>query len=195
MTVRRKLSFNDGIYFITFTCYNWLLLIELTNSYDAVYKQFDILKAEGHFIVGYVIMPNHIHVLVGFRNNGQNINNRVGTLKRFLAYELVKRLKAVGKLDILELMSGAVNDTDRERGKLHQVFEPSFDCKECFSEEMIIQKLDYMHDNPCTGSWLLVESPVDYRHSSAYFYIIGEQGHYPVTNYMILEDVDLTKRL
>jgi hypothetical protein len=75
-----------------------------------------------------------------------------------------------------------VNYTDKSRGKLHEVFEPSFDCKECYSEQMIIQTLDYMHENPCKGVWQLVESPVDYKYSSALFYITGEQRAYKVTH-------------
>jgi REP element-mobilizing transposase RayT len=35
-----------------------------TNSYDAVYKWFDYLKSKEHFIRGYVVMPNHLHVLI-----------------------------------------------------------------------------------------------------------------------------------
>jgi len=38
----------------------------------------------------------------------------------------------------------------------------------------------------------LVENPVDYPHGSARFYIAGEQGIYEVTNYMEIEDIDLT---
>lgn len=37
-----------------------------------------------------------------------------------------------------------------------------------------------------------MKSPVDYTHSSAYFYITGQQGYYPITHYMKMEDVDLT---
>jgi hypothetical protein len=33
-----------------------------------------------------------------------------------------------------------------------------------------------MHSNPCTGVWHLVVNPVDYEHSSARFYISGEQA-------------------
>jgi len=38
--------------FITFTCYKWLPLIELTNSHDVVYKWFDYLKTKGHLVTG-----------------------------------------------------------------------------------------------------------------------------------------------
>jgi len=33
----------------------------------------------------------------------------------------------------------------------------------------------------------------DYLHSSAKYYIVSEQGFYTVTDYMLLEDIDLTK--
>ena len=56
----------NSIYFITFTCYKWLPLIEKTNAYDAAYKWFDVLQAKGVSIAGYVIMPNHVHVLLHF---------------------------------------------------------------------------------------------------------------------------------
>jgi len=39
----------------------------------------------------------------------------------------------------------------------------------------------------------IVELPGQYIHSSAKFYITGEQGIYPVTSYTELEDIDLTK--
>jgi len=39
-----------------------------------------------------------------------------------------------------------------------------------------------------------VEVPEKYIHSSAKFYVTGEQGIFPVTSFMELRDVDLTKR-
>ncbi len=93
MPVKRQITDTEGIYFITFTCYSWLPLIALTNGYDLLYNWFDHLKRKGHFIVGYVIMPNHIHALIGFRNTGQSINTIVGNGKRFIAYDIIKRLQ------------------------------------------------------------------------------------------------------
>src|SRR3954470_12986292 len=134
MSVRREITEYDGIYFITITCSNWLPLFELTNSYDAVYKWFDHLKSKGHFIVGYVIMPNHLHALIGFRNTqGESINSIIGNGKRFMAYDLVARMKEKNEEEVLTQLSSSVNSTDRKRGKLHEVFEPSFDWKECRS--------------------------------------------------------------
>ena len=35
------------------------------------------------------------------------------------------------------------------------------------------EKLNYIHNNPCTPRWRLAERPEDYRHSSASNYIKG----------------------
>jgi REP element-mobilizing transposase RayT len=93
MAVRRAISHKDGLYFITITCARWIHLIEITNGYDIVYNWFDYLKSKGHHINGYVIMPNHLHALIAFRNTGKSINTIIGHGKRFMAYELVERRK------------------------------------------------------------------------------------------------------
>ena len=97
--------------------------------------------------------------------------------------------------ETLVQLTSKVNATDSTRGKLHAVFEPSFDWKECRSWKFIDQKLEYIHENPRRGVWSLVDDPCDYPHSSAKFYATDEQGLYAVTNFMELEDVDLTKPL
>jgi REP element-mobilizing transposase RayT len=193
MSVKRAIVERDGIYFITFTCSNWLPLFEITNAYDAVYKWFDHLKKGGHYITGYVIMPNHLHVLIGFKALSQSINTVVSNGKRFIAYDLVKRLSAQTNTVILRRLADVVSNSDCKRGKLHQVFEPSFDAKECIRDAFIDQKLSYMHDNPCKGAWNLAHGPSDYLHSSALFYLTGRHGCYDVINYRDLGDIDLTR--
>ena len=93
---------------------------------------------------------------------------------------------------MLEILSSGVPKSDKKRKKLHEIWEKSFDWKECINTSFIIQKLDYMHNNPCVGKWNLVSNPVDYPHSSAKYYLTGEQGVYHITNFMELEDIDLS---
>jgi hypothetical protein len=90
-------------------------------------------------------------------------------------------------------MANAVTKSDRKRGELHQVFEPSFDAKECRRDLFVDQKLNYMHNNPCNGVWNLAASPIDYVHSSAQFYETGKQGIYEVTHDKELDDIGITK--
>jgi hypothetical protein len=81
-----------------------------------------------------------------------------------MAYEIISRLKENQNEELLNELSNLVSASDRKRGKLHEVFEPSFDWKECISDEFTETKLNYIHNNPCSGKWNLVKSPIDYVH-------------------------------
>ena len=126
MPVKRKIPFDCGHFFITFTCYNWLHLLALTDGYDLVYNWLDILKQKGHYITGFVLMPNHVHAVIAFRNTGKSINSIIANGKPFMAYDLVKALKAQGEHAVLKQMEAWVNNTQEADNKQHEVFEPSF---------------------------------------------------------------------
>lgn len=192
MPVRKTIPEKDGVYFITFTCTGWLPLFSITDGYKFVYKWFDVLKASKHYIIGYVIMPHHLHAVIAFSNSGKPVNSIIGNGKRFLAYDLIKALEENEKITLFQELASRVNDTDKSRNKLHEVFEPSFDWKECRTQQFIIQKLDYMHWNPCRAIPKLATKPEEYAHSSARFYLTGDHAAYVVTNYMQLSDIDLT---
>jgi REP element-mobilizing transposase RayT len=101
MPTRKNIPYHSGVYFITFTNYKWLPLFEITNSYDLVYKWFNYLIEKGNYILGYVIMPNHLHAIIAFRKSKQTINTIIGNGKRFLAYGIVERLKQNNQIGIL----------------------------------------------------------------------------------------------
>lgn len=180
--VKHKIPVYQGIFFITFTCNRWLNLFQIANAYSAVYQWFDCLKALGHHLLGYVIMPNHVHVLIAFSNTeGKSINTIVGNGKRFIAYSIVRQLEALNEPSLLVDLASDVSERERKRNKLHHIFRPSFDWKHCISKGFIMQKLNYIHLNPCRGKWMLAKEYWEYEHSSAYFYVTGKQGVYPVT--------------
>jgi len=68
-------------------------LVDKVNAYNIIYKWFDYLKAQGHFINAFVIMPNHVHVIISFIETEQSINNIIGNGKRFMAYDIIKKLR------------------------------------------------------------------------------------------------------
>jgi REP element-mobilizing transposase RayT len=106
--------------------------------------EFDHLKSKGHYVTGYVIMPNHVHALIGFCNTGQSINTIIGNGKRFIAYEIIKRLEQQQQIKLLHQLNLSVEAKDRERNKKHEVWRDSFDWKECRTHKYMLQKLDYM---------------------------------------------------
>jgi hypothetical protein len=80
--VRTVIEQTEGLYFITFTCQNWLPLFEITNCCNVVYKWFGYLDQNKHNIKGYVIMPNHLHVIIEFSKADKKINAIVSNGKR-----------------------------------------------------------------------------------------------------------------
>ena len=157
-------------------------LIEQTNSYDLVYNWFDYLKKQNHRIAGYVIMPNHIHMLIDFATSAKKINTIIGDGKRFMAYEIINRLEKAGETGILQQLEKAVSSKDKINGKKHEVWKESFYWKYFETARFIYQKLIYIHNNPCAGKWKLVEDIMKYEHSSARYYIAGKHAGYEVVD-------------
>ena len=193
MPRRQTIPYNEGVFFITFSCFNHLNLIEKVSGYDIVYKWFDNLKQEGHHIHAYVIMPNHVHAIIGFTNTNKLINTIIGNGKRFMAYEIIKRLKQSNDLILLQYLSKNVRSSSQEKNKLHEVWDLSFYWIECNSNHFQTQKLEYIHCNPCSGKWSLCETPEKYIHSSAKFYETGEQGIYCVKHIQEINDICFIK--
>ena len=170
MTVRKTIYEKHGVFFITFTCNNWLNLFSITDSYDLVYKWFDSLISKKHQIAGYVIMPNHLHAIIALNNSIQSLNTIISNGKRFMAYDIVARLKKQNNVMMLSELSKGITIPEKRKGQLHKVFKSSFDVKICETYEFICQKLTYMHNNPCNKKWMLVDEPINYKHSSMRFY-------------------------
>lgn len=127
-------------------------------------------------------MPNHAHFVIRVPDGGA-INTVLSNGKRFIAYEVIERLKADGRNDILTQLNSGLRPSDVARGQKHRVFETSTDLIECFSGKMIEAKLKYIHSNPISKKWRLAEDAVEYPHSSFAFYVRGEQRDAPLVAY------------
>ena len=140
-------------------------LFSLTNLYDEIYKWFNIIVDKDNELEAFVIMPNHLHLLI-FINENENINKLLANGKRFLAYEIVKRLELQKQHDILEQLQLAVTAKEKQRQKKHRAFEISSDIKPCYTEKFLPQKLNYIHNNPVMPKWKLANQAEEYFHSS-----------------------------
>ena len=175
-------------YFCTITCYKWIRLFEITNLYDHIYKWLDILNSKGCYSSAYVIMPNHMHLLLFPRNNAPVLNKLIANGKRFMAYEIIKRLKSTKNHKILQILNGSVTCFERKYNqRKHRVFTPSFHAIICENEKIIEQKIDYIHSNPLSGKWKLCALAPDFIHSSCSYYETGNSKAYKnLTDYRII---------
>jgi REP element-mobilizing transposase RayT len=185
MAIRTQHQLTDDTWFITFTCYSWIALFEITQGYDNVYNWLKLIDDQYKIkTVAFVIMPNHVHLLLQITNKRVKLNTIIGNGKRFMAYDLIRRLEHQQKNDLLYKLAQACSAKEIAKGQKHKVFEPSFDAKAIYSNDFLHQKLDYIHHNPVTGKWNLCDDFTDYPHSSAGFYVC-ERSHpfMPITDY------------
>jgi putative transposase len=177
MAVRNKIFIPNEIYFLTFTILGWGNIFINDNYCDLVYKWFDYIKDNyGNKIHGYVIMPNHIHCLVYITDKSTKQSVLAQNAKRFLAYQIVDYLNKDDKMGILNYFK---RHARKKFGAKHKVFEDGYDFLLIQSQKFFLEKLNYIHNNPCVERWNLAEYPEDYKHSSAANYILG-QGVYNI---------------
>ena len=132
-------------------------------------------------------MPNHLHCILFFPTADFSLDKIISNAKRFIAYEIIKRLQETNQTEILQQLQDAVTAKEKAKGQLHKVFEESFDAKSVDNKKFVFQKLNYIHLNPVRGNYKLVNDWREYEHSSASFYELQQIKHFTPVHYMELE--------
>ncbi len=113
-------------------------------------------------IYGYVIMPNHIHLLWKMlQPNGKE--SPAGSFAKFTAHQFKKILSAQNPA-LLEQYSSSKAD------RKYQFWKRDPLAIALTNEKNLLQKLEYIHNNPVKEKWQLANLPENYRWSSAGFY-------------------------
>jgi REP element-mobilizing transposase RayT len=153
--------------FLTATILRWQHLLKDDNCKQIILDSFQWLVNEGKCkVYAFVIMPNHIH-LIWKISDGYPRKEVQAAFFSFTGHEFKKYLKVN---DRTTLEQHYVNDADR----FYQFWERDSLAKECFTENFLMQKLEYIHKNPCVPHWNLATIPEDYKWSSASFYLLGD---------------------
>ena len=154
------------VYFWTSTVKDWKLLLKPDKYKNLIIDQLKSQVDKGQICVyGFVIMPNHIHILWELiEMNGKEMPH--ASFNKATAHDLVKDLKT-HHVSVLEHFR--VNGKDRsfriwQRDPLAVLMD---------SRSKLEQKLDYIHHNPLQERWNLANKPEDYYWSSASFYETG----------------------
>ncbi|MFT3681035.1 MAG: hypothetical protein QM791_12225 [Ferruginibacter sp.] len=130
------------------------------------------------------VMPNHLHAIMHFENDGFNLNEIISNGKRFMAYEIINRLELAGNKIMLERLASLASAREKKKGQLHKVFKDSFDAKAVITHAFLLQKINYIHYNPVSGKWILAIDFTEYGHSSASFYELQIVKHFRPVHYI-----------
>lgn len=168
---------NEQCFFVTTTCYKWFKLLESDAEKQVVADSLNFLciKYKCH-LLAYVIMPNHIHLVIYFPEENR-LSDYMRDLKKFTSVKLRQLLQETRGIGLLESLRY------ESRLQKFKVWMDRFDDVVIIKADLLRIKIDYIHNNPLQTHWQLVQIPGDYRYSSAAFYEDGIVGPVTVTNY------------
>ena len=162
---------NEGyIYFVTAVVYKRLPLFIKPSFIIPLLDSLNFYRYKQQYqILGYVIMPDHIHLLIQPLGT-YTISDIMRDYKTFTAKRLIRQAEVENRRDLLAAFSQAGEETGRSENK---VWQDSFWDKIIYTEKFLRQKLNYMHRNPIRAG--LIDDLDAYLYSSYRNYVYDKQ--------------------
>lgn len=147
--------------FVTTTVRNWIPIFSEARYAVPVLDQFaESLDRNQVSICGYVLMPSHLHALLGVP--------RIEQLS-----EVMKAVKTLTSRQMKVLVDEDLRRSFSRNGEF-VFWKRRFDDLVVWSEKQFAIKLEYIHNNPVKAG--LVARAEDYPYSSARDWLLGEDG-------------------
>ena len=171
------------LHFLTFSCYDRLPFLESESSRNLLVNELVRVRTEyGFRLIGYVVMPEHVHLLVSEPKKGT-----VSTVMQMLKQRVSRKMRKHSGTSFFRDLRPALINRGRgthlqeaahpicEDGRLVSAFwmERFYDFN-VHNQKKITEKLDYMHANPVKRG--LAEHPGDWMWSSWGRIVKGEKG-------------------
>ena len=166
MRSRYRILEPDFAHFITGTSVGWVPLFTTGTRCDILVQAFDYCRVHKALkLYGWVILDTHFHAIV----SAPDLVRVLADLKRHTAREIIDRLKA-------ERCGWLLDQLRRHRASYkieseHQIWQEGWHPQAIRTDEMMLQKLEYLHNNPVKRG--LVASPEHWRYSSAHEWLCG----------------------
>lgn len=162
MPTRLKRYYNaKHLHFLTCSCYHRLPFLGTPQRRDLFLKVLEQARRRYRFtVVGYVVMPEHIHLLISEPERGDPSVVMKVIKQRFARMVLRKHRSRAAQTEFWPAAD--------------HVWQKRFYDFNVWSERKHIEKLRYMHRNPVKRA--LVSEPDQWRWSSFRSYAYGEPG-------------------
>ena len=164
MSTGYKISEKDGAYFLTFQIVGWVDLFTRKIYRDIVIDSLKYCqKYKGLNIFAYVIMSNHIHLLV--QSADSDLSGFIRDFKSFTSKKFTEYILngVESRKDWLKMIFEYYGKN--KSNQTFQVWTKDNHAELIYSQKFIEQKVNYIHQNPVKNG--IVENPEDYLYSSA----------------------------
>jgi putative transposase len=154
------------LHFITFSCYRRLRLLGTAQRRDLLLRLLEQTRKSYRFVVvGYVVMPEHVHLLLSEPDRGDP-GTVVQVLKQRFARAVLREIRSRQIAGQPRLWS---DSTDQ-----HHVWQARFYDFVVYTKTKKLEKLHYMHQNPVKRG--LVLDPKQWQWSSYQDYVLDQPG-------------------
>jgi len=168
------------LHFITCSCYGRQPLLDTAHRRDLLLTVLEQVRERYQFVVvGYVVMPEHIHLLIG-----EPQEKTPSTVMQALKLGFARRVIAEEHRQS-SLTLGVRHFSCLSRSGPQHIWQKRFYDFNVWTEQKRIEKLRYMHRNPVKRG--LVPSPELWRWSSFRAYFMGEAGLVRVNEWEVLK--------
>jgi putative transposase len=165
---RYRIVEHEYPYFMTNTVVAWLPVFVRPAFADIVLDSWRFLQRErGVRIFGWVIMENHLHWIA----QGADLAEQVGRFKSFTARRIIDEMSRLGFQTLLQELH--FHKARHRLTQQYQLWQEGSHAVQIQSDEMMLQKLEYIHHNPVRRGY--IEEPTHWRYSSARDYA-GQKG-------------------
>ena len=160
-------------HFITATVVDWIDVFTRKAYKDVVIDCLDFcIKNKGMLLYGYVIMSNHIHLIIQSKDG--RLSDLVRDFKKFTAKNILEKIQHEPESRREWMLERFKKATERHsRNMNYQFWQYGNHAEEIYSHKFMWCKLDYVHLNPVRAG--IVEKASHYRYSSASNYV-NNQG-------------------
>jgi len=164
------------ILFLTATIVEWKPLLRQNKYKTVIIDSLKFLVENKRiFLYGFVIMPNHIHILWRIREE-YKLNNVQRDFLKFTAQQI--------KFDMMDSGTFSLDHYKKDKSdRKYQFWQRNSRNSRIFNRKVFEQKLHYIHLNPLQNKWRLAHQPEDYLYSSARFYMKNEDDWGILTHY------------
>ena len=171
-----KFNDPDGVYFVTFTVVEWVDVFTRADYVDIVIDSLNYcIKEKGLEVYAWVIMSNHLHLIIARKSDGNSLSDIVRDFKKFTASKIVEAIESNQQESRRNWMLWIFSSAGKrnKNNKNYQFWIQNNHAEQLITNNFIEQKLNYIHMNPVTAG--LVQEPEFYRYSSATDYA-GSRG-------------------
>jgi putative transposase len=161
-------------YFVTCTVVLWIDVFTRTQYRDVLVDSLKYCtKNKGLKLYAWVIMSNHVHLIIG--TTDKPMQDILRDIKRHTSKTITKVIEENLQESRRDwLLWFFEREGRKDPGNEHYKFwQQGSHPIELLGNNMIDQKLDYLHDNPVVAGW--VERPEHFLYSSARDYA-GDKG-------------------